>query len=166
MPQEEERRRDDSLDEASELASLLPDSPRHRHHGGSLSISSIASSISSFGISPLRNTSAAGNATTVLYFITFTVSFSGGFIELPFTRLVEDILCHNYYDVQSLTKPIDESLCKEDSIQKELVYLLAVQSTLWSIVAFAAAFPWGLAADKFVPRFPRSRESNNGPPSC
>ncbi|KAI3340610.1 major facilitator superfamily domain-containing protein [Ustulina deusta] len=152
MTQEEEeqqqQRRGDSLDDASELASLLPDSPegpRHRRHGDSLSISSIASSISGIRVPRPRH---APNVTTVLYFITFIASYSGGFIELPLTRLIEDILCHDYYDVESLTTPIDESLCKEDSIQKELAYLLAVQSTLYSVVAFVAAFPWGLAADK------------------
>ncbi len=154
MTQEEEeqqqQRRGDSLDDASELASLLPDSPegpRHRRHGDSLSISSIASSISGIRVPRPRH---APNVTTVLYFITFIASYSGGFIELPLTRLIEDILCHDYYDVESLTTPIDESLCKEDSIQKELAYLLAVQSTLYSVVAFVAAFPWGLAADKSV----------------
>ncbi|KAF2970991.1 hypothetical protein GQX73_g2580 [Xylaria multiplex] len=148
MTPEEEQRRGDSLDEASELVSLLPDSPegpRHRRHGASLSISSIASSISSIQIPRPRN---IANVTNILYFITFIASYSGGFIELPLTRLIEDIICHDYYDVESRTQPIDESLCKEDSIQKELAYLLAVQSTLYSIIAFAAAFPWGLAADK------------------
>ncbi|KAI1298242.1 major facilitator superfamily domain-containing protein [Xylaria venustula] len=148
MTQDEDRRNGDSLDEASELASLLPDSPEGPRHGrnqDNLSISSLASSISSIRISRPHN---KPNVTTVLYFITFIASYSGGFIELPLTRLIEDILCHDYYDVESLTQPIDESLCKEDSIQKELAYLLAVQSTLYSIVAFAAAFPWGLAADK------------------
>ncbi|KAI0539741.1 hypothetical protein GGR58DRAFT_210565 [Xylaria digitata] len=150
MTSEEEQRRGDSLDEASELVSLLPDSPegpRHRRHGASLSISSIASSISRIQIPRPRN---IVNVTNVLYFITFIASYSGGFIELPLTRLIEDIICHDYYDVESRTQPIDESLCKEDAIQKELAYLLAVQSTLYSIIAFVAAFPWGLAADKSV----------------
>ncbi|KAI0431528.1 major facilitator superfamily domain-containing protein [Xylaria sp. FL1042] len=149
MTQDEEHRRGDSLDDASELASLLPDSPqgsRHRGHRDNLSISSLASSISSILV-PTRPSNKP-HVTTVLYFITFIVSYSGGFVELPLTRLIEDIICHEYYDVESLNQPIDESLCKEDSIQKELAYLLAVQSTLYSIVAFVAAFPWGLAADK------------------
>ncbi|KAI0976804.1 major facilitator superfamily domain-containing protein [Xylaria arbuscula] len=148
MTQDEIHRHGDSLDEASELASLLPDSPegpRRTRRQDNLSISSLASSISSISISRPRS---KPNVTTVLYFITFIASYSGGFIELPLTRLIEDILCHDYYDVESLTQPIDESLCKEDSIQKQLAYLLAVQSTLYSIVAFIAAFPWGLAADK------------------
>ncbi|KAI0446445.1 major facilitator superfamily domain-containing protein [Xylaria telfairii] len=149
MTREEAQRRRDSLEDASELASLLPDSPespRHRPYRDNLSISSIASSISSiYAPKPGKN-----SVVNILYFITFIASYSSGFFELPFTRLIEDLLCHEYYEVKILTStsPIDESLCKEDSIQKDLAYLLAVQSTLYSIVSFVAAFPWGLAADK------------------
>lgn len=149
----EEQRRRDSLDEASELASLLPDSPegpRHRGHRDNFSISSIASSVSSI-LAPRPPEKAS--VTHILYFITFIASYAGGFFELPLTRLIEDLLCHDYYDVESSTQPIDESLCKEDPIQKQLAYLLAVLSTLYSIVAFVAAFPWGIAADKSVTRF-------------
>ncbi|KAI0109038.1 major facilitator superfamily domain-containing protein [Nemania sp. FL0031] len=148
MAHEEQQQRRDSLDDASELASLLPDSPegpRHRGHRDNLSISSIASSVSSiFAPRPRKNASV----TNILYFITFITSYAGGFFELPFTRLIEDIICHEYYDVSSSTQPIDESLCKEDAIQKHLAYLLAVLSILYAIVAFVAAFPWGIAADK------------------
>lgn len=150
MTHQEEYRHDDllELDEASELASLLsnsPKRPRHRLHRDNLSISSITSSVSTIIVpKPHKNASV----TNLLYFITFIASYSGGFIELPLTRLIEDLICHDYYHVESATEPIDESLCKEDSIQKQLAYLLAVQSTLYSIVAFVAAFPWGLAADK------------------
>ncbi|KAI0856976.1 major facilitator superfamily domain-containing protein [Xylaria cubensis] len=148
MTHEEEQRRGDSLDDASELASLLPDSPNGSRHGSyrsNLSISSIDSSISSFYTpQPRKNT-----VINILYFITFIASYSNGFFELPFTRLIEDLICRDYYNVKSSTQPIDESLCKEDSIQKDLAYILAVQSTLYSIVGFFAAFPWGLAADKF-----------------
>ncbi|KAI1752196.1 major facilitator superfamily domain-containing protein [Xylaria castorea] len=147
MTHEEEQRRDNSLDDASELASLLPDSPNGSRHGSyrdNLSISSINSSISSiYAPDPRKNT-----VINILYFITFIASYSNGFFELPFTRLIEDLICHDYYDVKSSTQPIDESLCKEDSIQKDLAYILAVQATLYSIVGFFAAFPWGLAADK------------------
>lgn len=154
MTHQEEYRHDDSLelDEASELASLLsnsPKRPRHRLHRDNISVSSITSSSLSTIIVPRSHKNAS--VTNLLYFITFIASYSGGFIELPLTRLIEDLICHDYYHVESATEPIDESLCKEDSIQKQLAYLLAVQSTLYSIVAFVAAFPWGLAADKSVP---------------
>ncbi|KAJ2966801.1 hypothetical protein NUW58_g10580 [Xylaria curta] len=145
----EDHPRRDSLEDASELASLLPDSPerRHRRYRDNLSISSIssiASSISSLYTSPPRKS----NVANILYFIIFISCYSGGFFELSLTRLIEDLICHEYYNVKSLTEPIDESLCKEDAIQKHLAYLLAVTSVLYSIVGFVAAFPWGLAADK------------------
>jgi hypothetical protein len=153
MIHEEEYRHDDSLqlEEASELASLLSNSPKrpcHRRHRENSSVSSITSSVSTI-ILPRAQKKAS--VTNILYFITFIASYSGGFIEQPLTRLIEDLICHDYYNVKSSTEPIDERLCKVDSIQKQLAYLLAVQSTLYSIVAFVVAFPWGLAADKLVP---------------
>ncbi|KAI1177378.1 major facilitator superfamily domain-containing protein [Nemania sp. FL0916] len=152
MIHEEEQRRADSLDEASELASLLPspeERPRHRLHRENLSVSSTTSTISSvFAPQFVPQPQKKAAVTNILYFITFIASYAGGFVDLPFTRLVEDLICHDYYDVKRSSEPIDESLCKEDSIQKQLAYVLAVQSTLFSIVAFVAAFPWGFAADK------------------
>jgi hypothetical protein len=81
----------------------------------------------------------------------FLISCSSGFIVLPLTRLVEDILCHDYYDVKTSSEPIDERLCKEDAIQKKLAYIFAIHASLYAVVGFVAAFPWGVAADKYGP---------------
>lgn len=150
MPYEHDSGGSVSLEDASELASLLaasPDGSAQQFHQDDISVFSITSSISGIVV-PRSSTNA--KVTNILYFITFIASYASGFIELPITRLVEDLLCHDYYNTESPAQHIDESLCKEDVIQKKLAYILAIQATLGSIVAFIAAFPWGLAADKFV----------------
>ncbi|KAI3324497.1 major facilitator superfamily transporter [Xylariaceae sp. AK1471] len=145
MTEEEERRRNDSLDEAPERAPLLPNAPRRPQHRSRFSVASITSSIANVHVPKAHTNHAIIN---ILCVIIFTASCSAGFIDLPLTRLIEDILCHHYYDVKSSDQPIDERLCKEDVIQKQLAYIIAVQTSLYAIVGIIAALPWGLAADK------------------
>ncbi|KAI1827491.1 major facilitator superfamily domain-containing protein [Xylaria intraflava] len=137
----------DEPDDTSELVFLIPRSPQTQaRRAASSSISSwTSSSISSIHVvQPRENT----YVTSILYLVTFMVTFSGGLIELPLTRLIEDTVCHGYYDIGSSGRAIDESECKGDAIQKHLAYILAVRATLSSTVAFFATLPWGLAADK------------------
>ncbi|KAI0397355.1 major facilitator superfamily transporter [Xylariaceae sp. FL0594] len=146
------------------------------------SFASVASTIASHvPRAHVRNEDGSSSSSVlhVLCAVIFLASCSGGFIELPMTRLIEDIICRQYYGVAaaetsssssslvavsrrdwesgrlgtdylrlSRTQTIDESMCKEDAIQKKLAYLLAVNATLFAIVGCVAAFPWGLAADK------------------
>lgn len=77
-------------------------------------------------------------------------SSAGGFTQIPQTRLVEDVLCHEYYGMASnLDLPIDEDLCKGESIQSDLSYIIAIQSALGAGIGLAAAFPWSLLADRY-----------------
>ncbi|KAI0141636.1 major facilitator superfamily transporter [Xylariaceae sp. FL1272] len=144
---EDQTIRNHSLDEpsASETAPLLPGNPpqRPRHRPG-LSVTSIRS------ITSINVPKAHKNSTIIffLYIIVFVASSSEGFIELPLTRFLEDIVCHEYYDMKSSDQPIDERLCKENPIQQKVAYILAILSALQAIVSFFAALPWGVAADK------------------
>jgi hypothetical protein len=93
----------------------------------------------------------AGNVILLLYTIILVFSSSYGFSNIPLTRIVEDILCHKYYqDVGIPDGSIDEQLCKERSIQSKLAGIFAITAMLEAIVGFLAAFPWGLTADKSV----------------
>jgi hypothetical protein len=174
--QEEERRGDDDNEglteeeaaaASTERASLLPSPnsprPRQKLHRSRFSIASVASSVAT-GIAhvsiPVPKTQkedggSSSSLVNILCAIIFLVSSSAGFIELPLTRLIEDILCHEYYGVEDQVlklgvnqTQIDESMCKEDAIQKKLAYLLAINATLFAVVGCVSAFPWGLAADK------------------
>ncbi|KAI1818184.1 major facilitator superfamily transporter [Poronia punctata] len=86
-----------------------------------------------------------GTVINALCIVIFIICCSGGFTQLPLTRLMEDILCHRYYGIEDF---IDESMCKVDGVQKELAYILAIKSTLFAVVGCVAAFPWGVAADR------------------
>ena len=79
----------------------------------------------------------------------FLSSASGGFQNMPMTRIFEDILCRQYYDqIHSHNEPIDEEMCKVDAIQSRLAYLFAIMNSLNAGVSVVAALPWGIAADK------------------
>lgn len=142
MTDEAREGRHNGAAEDNETSPLLARAPRRPRHQTRISLASIASSLHV----PKAQTNHA--IINILCAIILMASCSAGFIELPMTRLIEDILCHEYYDVDSYDTPIDERLCKEDAIQKKLAYLLAVQTSLFAVVGFLAAFPWGLVADK------------------
>lgn len=69
---------------------------------------------------------------------------SAGFLILPHTRILEDILCHDYYGVDG---PIDELLCKVDPVQSRLTAITGLKVGLEALVSLFAALPWGIAAD-------------------
>ncbi|GKT41448.1 efflux pump ustT [Colletotrichum spaethianum] len=76
---------------------------------------------------------------------------SGGLGTIPITRLVEDIVCREYYGVLHSGKgdvPIDEGQCKEDVIQSKVAMIFAVYTALQAIIGTASAFPWGIVADR------------------
>ncbi|KAI1638985.1 major facilitator superfamily domain-containing protein [Biscogniauxia mediterranea] len=98
----------------------------------------------------------------VLCLIILVATSATGFIAIPFTRLAEDVLCRRYYGVEqqqqqwggggpgadAASSPIDEGLCKENSIQGRLAFIMAINSALEAVASLLAAFPWGLAADR------------------
>ncbi|KAL2059857.1 hypothetical protein VTL71DRAFT_10012 [Oculimacula yallundae] len=73
---------------------------------------------------------------------------AGGLTVVPQTRLLEDILCHRYYDDLKGLSDIDESLCKNDSIQSELAFINGYTTAVEAFVGLTFAFPFGILADK------------------
>ncbi|CAN8101424.1 unnamed protein product [Discula destructiva] len=72
-----------------------------------------------------------------------------GFLQLPQAQIIEDVICHEYYDkLKSLDTPIDEELCKVESISAELAFVLAITSTLSAVVGLVTTFPWSVVADR------------------
>jgi hypothetical protein len=83
--------------------------------------------------------------------ILFTISLANGFNSIPFMRIYEDIICHQFYDgQQSLEDPIDEEMCKDKAIESRLANLLAVSSVLEAAAGCLSAMPWAFIADRFV----------------
>lgn len=133
MPDETRR----SSDEASPL---LGSRPGHRRFASVASLSSI-------------HVPQAHEKTTIVNLLCLIILLgagAGGFLQIPQARLIEDILCHEYYGrAQSLNVPIDEKLCKVESIQGELAYILAITSALSAGLGLVATFPWSLVADRY-----------------
>ncbi|KAI1077407.1 MFS general substrate transporter [Whalleya microplaca] len=126
----------------SESSPLMGEQPRRPSHRPTRSVTSIIS---------LKVPKAHKSSTIVnlLCAIAFVASSASGFLGIPMTRVLEDVLCQEYYDgMQSLDGPIDEKLCKENAIQKRLAFIAAIASMIDAIVGFLAAFPWGLVADR------------------
>lgn len=85
----------------------------------------------------------------MLCVILFFASWANGFTQIPLLRLVEDRICHEYYDMSmSPLEPIDEKLCKGEWIQSRLAFILSISSAIGALAGFLAAFPWGAAADR------------------
>lgn len=129
-----------SSDEASPL---LGSRPGHRRFASVASLKSI-------------HVPQAHDKSTIINLICLVIllaSSAGGFLQIPQARLIEDVLCHEYYNrADSLAVPIDEKLCKVESIQGELAYILAITSALSAGVGLLATFPWSLVADRYLKR--------------
>ncbi|KAI1817720.1 MFS general substrate transporter [Poronia punctata] len=85
---------------------------------------------------------------SVLCIVIFVGSAAGGFQNMSMTRIFEDILCRRHYErIHSRDQPISEEMCKVDTIQSELAYLLAIMNSFNAGFSVIAALPWGIAAD-------------------
>ncbi|CAH0036679.1 unnamed protein product [Clonostachys rhizophaga] len=98
---------------------------------------------------PTRETRGQNIIILMLCIILFFASWANGFTQIPLLRLVEDRICHEYYDMSmSPLEPIDENLCKGEWIQSRLAFILSISSAIGALSGFLAAFPWGAAADR------------------
>ncbi|KAM6486659.1 major facilitator superfamily domain-containing protein [Trichoderma sp. SZMC 28011] len=80
-------------------------------------------------------------------FLEFLIVASGMMLMVPVYRLIEDTVCHVYYQDDSLDL-IDEMKCKKDEIQAQMAYLLGWLGLFHSILSLLTTFPFGLLADK------------------
>ncbi|GAB1318260.1 General substrate transporter [Madurella fahalii] len=83
----------------------------------------------------------------LLAILMFTITTSGLMILVPMFRLMEDAICHAYYD-KDRSEPIEEQLCKVDGVQKELAFLGGWAAMINSVVGLIAALPYGVLADR------------------
>lgn len=83
--------------------------------------------------------------------IVFVITSTNGFTLIPLTKVVENVVCHQYYgQAQGLDTQIDEMLCKVPAVQSQMAYIFATMEVCTAITGFLAAFPWGIAADRYV----------------
>lgn len=69
----------------------------------------------------------------LLSVIKFLIVASGMLIVVPLYRLIEDMLCHVYYEDDS-NDIIDEMECKVDEVQAKLAYMLGWFALLSSVI--------------------------------
>ncbi|KAK8075202.1 major facilitator superfamily transporter [Apiospora hydei] len=142
-PAEEHRLLGEPEDDSA--AALLPRHRRRPAHRTAFSTTSIRS-IASIHVPKVHKGDTIVN---LLCGVLLVASSAGGFLSIPMTRLVEDAVCHKHYEqMQSVDSPIDESLCKLDSIQSKVAFIFAMYELVQSLAGFIAAFPWGIAADR------------------
>ncbi|KAI1342802.1 major facilitator superfamily transporter [Xylariaceae sp. FL0016] len=147
--------RDSVPDEPGEASPLLP--PQHHHHHQNHehhhhpprpthrtrpSVASIASSVR------LPRAHKGSTIVNLLCFNIFIATAGSGLLTIPYTRVLEDVICREYYGVLADAEPIDEQMCKVNAIQSRLAFIAAIGMALQAIVGFLAAFPWGLVADR------------------
>ncbi|KAK8009017.1 Major facilitator superfamily transporter [Apiospora marii] len=131
-----------------DAAAPPPTTPRQRRRPGHRTAFSTTSirSIASIHVPKVHKGDTIVN---LICGVLLVASSSGGFLIIPMTRLVEDAVCHKHYgQVQSADNPIDENLCKLDSIQSNVAFVFAMFELFQSLCGFLAAFPWGIAADR------------------
>jgi len=83
----------------------------------------------------------------LLAVLMFTITTSGMLVLIPIFRLMEDAVCHLYYE-KGMPEPIEERLCKVDGVQKRLAYLGGLSAMISSIVGMVATLPYGVLADR------------------
>ncbi|KAK0383522.1 hypothetical protein NLU13_9433 [Sarocladium strictum] len=127
------------FDDASEAAHLLHVNEQHPEQP-----------ISHRGVRLNPSRWQAGSPGTVVLLVAtakFAVVASGMMILMPIYRLIEDALCHTYYQDNSLDI-IDEMKCKVDHVQTRLSTLMGWITLINNLMTLFVAFPYGILADK------------------
>lgn len=75
---------------------------------------------------------------------------SQSFLDIPLIKVLEGIVCRQFYQVDDPSQPIDEALCRADGVQGKLAFLFAVNSSLDAGLSGLLALGWGIAADRWV----------------
>lgn len=122
-----------------------PSRPSHRPMLSTASLASI-------GRVHLPKAHSGQTILNLICVIIFVTACAGGFATIPLTKIVEDVLCRQYYgQVQGFDQePMDHKLCKIEPVQSKMAFLFAMMGMFEAVVGFLAAFPWGMAADKYV----------------
>lgn len=117
-------------EDVDEQSSLLPH-PSNAQRPGHQRTSSL--------ISHIPTVHSKRSVLYTLWVIIVIVAFGDFVIVVPQTRIIENILCHKYYDSLvgpehlGLNENIDEDLCKGDIIQKELSYIIGISDMMNAI---------------------------------
>ncbi|KAI0206646.1 major facilitator superfamily domain-containing protein [Astrocystis sublimbata] len=86
------------------------------------------------------------HAMWLIYSLLLLVNLTNGISNLPLNRLLERRLCRKYYDSD---RDVDEGLCKVDSVQQDLAWIMGAFETLWIAGDFVTTIPLTFLAERY-----------------
>ncbi|KAI0409121.1 major facilitator superfamily domain-containing protein [Xylaria palmicola] len=89
---------------------------------------------------------ASRYAIWLILFLLLLVSLTNGISNIPLNRLLERRLCRAYYDTGH---DVEEELCKVDSVQKDLAWIMGAFETLWIVGDFVMTMPLTFLSEKY-----------------
>ncbi|KAI1129730.1 hypothetical protein F5Y10DRAFT_144589 [Nemania abortiva] len=82
----------------------------------------------------------------LVLFLLLLVNLTNGISNIPLNRLLERRLCRTYYNADH---DVDEKLCKVDSIQQDLAWIMGAFETLWIVGDFVMTIPLTFLSEKY-----------------
>ncbi|KAI0534216.1 major facilitator superfamily domain-containing protein [Xylaria digitata] len=79
-------------------------------------------------------------------FLLLLVNLTSGISNIPLNRLLERRLCRAYYDSD---QDVDEQLCKVDSVQQDLAWIMGSFETLWVVGDFVMTIPLTFLSERY-----------------
>ncbi|KAF2965736.1 hypothetical protein GQX73_g7836 [Xylaria multiplex] len=79
-------------------------------------------------------------------FLLLLVNLTSGISNIPLNRLLERRLCRAYYDSG---QDVDEQLCKVDSVQQDLAWIMGSFETLWIVGDFVMTIPLTFLSERY-----------------
>ncbi|KAI8949164.1 hypothetical protein F4801DRAFT_421941 [Xylaria longipes] len=86
------------------------------------------------------------HAIWLVLFLLLLVNLTNGISNIPLNRLLERRLCRTYYDSDH---DVDEALCKVDSVQQDLAWIMGVFETLWIVGDFVMTIPLTFLSERY-----------------
>ncbi|KAI1364021.1 hypothetical protein F5Y08DRAFT_340101 [Xylaria arbuscula] len=82
----------------------------------------------------------------LVLFLLLLVNLTSGISNIPLNRLLERRLCRAYYGADH---DVDEQLCKVDSVQQDLAWIMGSFETLWVVGDFVMTIPLTFLSERY-----------------
>ncbi|KAI0433143.1 major facilitator superfamily domain-containing protein [Xylaria sp. FL1042] len=93
-----------------------------------------------------RSRRSSRYAIWLVLFLLLLVNLTNGISNIPLNRLLERRLCRAYYDTDH---DVDEKLCKVDSVQQDLAWIMGSFETLWIVGDFVMTIPLTFLSERY-----------------
>ncbi|KAI2631242.1 hypothetical protein GGS21DRAFT_523993 [Xylaria nigripes] len=82
----------------------------------------------------------------LVFLLLLLINLTNGISNIPLNRLLERRLCRAYYEADH---DIDEELCKVDSVQQGLAWIMGAFETLWIVGDFMMTLPLTFLSERY-----------------